>query len=123
MKIKTSTVLSMLTLVSACGGSNHGPDQPQLLSAVGITGVGAGTNFGFDIGTVVGNRYYVTDRNNAAVDVFDTGTNALLAQIKGTGANAFAGVGLTGGKVDNAIPAQMASTGLAICCMSATSIP
>jgi YVTN family beta-propeller protein len=52
---------------------------------------------------VSGNRYYVTDRNNAAVDVFDTGTNQQVGQIKGTGANAFAGSRTTNGSVDNSI--------------------
>jgi hypothetical protein len=36
-------------------------------------------------------RFYFTDRNNAAVDVIDIATNTLLAQIQGTGANAFSG--------------------------------
>jgi YVTN family beta-propeller protein len=82
-------------LVSACGGdsgsSSSNASGPRLIANTPITGVGAGTNFGFDLGVVVGNRYYVTDRNNAAVDVFDTATSQQLAQIKGTGANVFAG--------------------------------
>jgi YVTN family beta-propeller protein len=82
--------------VVACGGGGSGgsfvPTGPRLLASTAIQGVGAGTNFGFDLGVVVGNRYYVTDRNNAAVDVFDTATSKQVAQIKGTGANAFAGL-------------------------------
>lgn len=108
MIIKRLVPLVLAGLVAGCGGggtgNNSGAGQPQLLGSTTITGVGAGTNFGFDIGTVVGNRYYVTDRNNAAVDVFDTTSNALLAQMKGTGANKFAGVGRTAaGAVDNSI--------------------
>jgi hypothetical protein len=69
-----------------------------------IPGVGIGSNFGFDLGLVVGNRYYVTDRNNAAVDVFDTANSTLITQIKGSGATAFSGVGLNSkGGVDNSI--------------------
>ena len=93
-------VLGML--VAACGGGDF--SGPRLLGQTTITGVGAGTNFGFDLGLVVGNRYYFTDRNNASVDVFDTSNSALIAQIKGTGANAFAGLGFTSsGAVDNSI--------------------
>jgi YVTN family beta-propeller protein len=84
-------------LLAGCGGggssgssSTSGPVAARLLP---VTGTGASTNFSFDLGTVVGNRYYVTDRSNAAVDVFDTTTLAQVAQIKGTGANAFAGQG------------------------------
>ncbi len=93
--------LAAAVVLSACGGD--GSSGPTLLGETPITGVGTGTNFGFDISMVNGNRYYVTDRSNAAVDVFDTSTSNLVAQIKGTGANAFAGTGLTGGKVDNSI--------------------
>jgi hypothetical protein len=93
---------SFALLLAACGGG--GESGPRLLASTDITGVGAGTNFSFDIGAVVGNRYYVTDRNNAAVDVFDTGTSGMVGQIKGTGANAFAGVGKnSAGAADNSI--------------------
>lgn len=80
-------------IVVACGGGGGGSFSANQLQATPIQGVGTGTNFAFDIGTIMGNRYFVTDRNNAAVDVFDTGTSAQVAQIKGTGANAFKGVG------------------------------
>jgi hypothetical protein len=58
-----------------------------------VQGAGATTNLAFDLGTVVGHRYYFTDRTNAAVDGFDTLSGVQVAQIKGTGANAFAGNG------------------------------
>jgi YVTN family beta-propeller protein len=94
--------ISVALLLTACGGGGGDSGPSQLGSVSPITGVGAGTNFNFDLGAVVGNRYYVTDRNNAAVDVFDTATSAQVAQIKGTGANAFAGLGFTStGAVDN----------------------
>ena len=94
--------MTAAVVLAACGGGDGG-SGPRVLSSSPITGVGIGSNFGFDLGLVNGNRYYVTDRSNAAVDVFDTGTSNLVAQIKGTGANAFAGTGLTAGKVDNSI--------------------
>jgi hypothetical protein len=84
-------VLTAALVLAACGGG--GDSGLRALNFISpIPGVGTGTNFGFDLGVVVGNRYYVTDRNNAAVDVFDTATSALVTQIKGTGANAFAGL-------------------------------
>jgi YVTN family beta-propeller protein len=87
-------------VLAACGGG--GDNGRNLVAATQIQGVGQGTNFGFDIGAVAGNRYYLADRNNAAVDVFDTATSAQVAQITGTGANAFRGVALTStGSVDN----------------------
>jgi hypothetical protein len=90
----------------ACGGGNQSFDYrtggASLLASTPIQGVGARTNFGFDIGAVSGNRYYVTDRNNAAVDVFDTATSKQVSQIKGQGTLAFAGTATTStGAVDN----------------------
>ena len=92
--------IAAAAIVAACGGggSGSGPAGPAPVAFTAIQGVGGGTNFGFDIGTVVGNRYYVTDRNNAAVDVFDTASSQQVGQIKDTGANAFAGL-----KSDNAL--------------------
>lgn len=82
-------------ILAGCGGSSNNPGTPPsgtLLSLVSITGIGATTNFGFDLGTVIGGKYYFTDRNNGAVDVFTTSPVVQqVAQIKGTGANAFAG--------------------------------
>jgi hypothetical protein len=102
MRAVSISCLAAALVLSACGGGDGG-SGPRVLSSSQITGVGIGSNFGFDLGLVNANRYYVTDRSNAAVDVFDTGTGNLVAQIKGTGASAFAGTGLTAGKVDNSI--------------------
>lgn len=95
-------------LLLACGGGGGnqtfsvGSSGAKLLTITPIQGVGTGTNFGFDIGAVSGNRYYVTDRSNAAVDVFDTANSMQVAQIKGQGALAFAGTATTStGAVDN----------------------
>jgi hypothetical protein len=96
--------LAAVAILAGCGSSNdNSSSAPRLLGTTAITGVGTGTNFGFDIGMVSGNRYYLTDRNNAAVDVFDTATSSLVAQIKGSGTNAFAGSRTTNGAVDNSI--------------------
>ncbi len=80
--------------LAACGGddNNTTADNPHLVQQVAITGVGAGTNYSFDLGVVSGSTYYYTDRNNAAVDVIDIPTLKLTNQIIGAGANAFAGL-------------------------------
>ncbi|MBK6007288.1 hypothetical protein JJB11_14400 [Ramlibacter ginsenosidimutans] len=97
---KTTGWISVLlaALLAGCGGGNgsggNGELTPQLLP---VKGASANTNFSFDISAVMGNRYYFTDRTNAAVDVFDTKTGAQVAQIKGTGALAFAGQGASNG--------------------------
>jgi hypothetical protein len=92
MRGRLVSCLGLALVLAGCGGGGGDNSGVRLLAQTAIPGVGAGTNFGFDLGTVVGNRYFVTDRNNAAVDVFDTANSAFLAQIKGTGANAFAGL-------------------------------
>src|SRR6476659_2485439 len=93
-------------LVVACGGGGGeliAALMPHIATTTPIQGVGVGSNFSFDIGAVNGNRYYLADRSNAALDVFDTATSQQLAQIKGTGANAFAGQAVTStGAADNA---------------------
>jgi hypothetical protein len=55
-----------------------------------VPGITATTNFSFDLGIVSDGKYYLTDRNNQAVDVIDLKTFA-ITQIKGSGENAFAG--------------------------------
>jgi hypothetical protein len=96
--ITLALVAGVLAGCGGGGGDNSGPPVasttlPQAAGLLRTTGAGATTNFGFDLGTVVGNRYYFTDRTNASVDVFDTASGAQVAQVKGTGANAFAGAG------------------------------
>jgi YVTN family beta-propeller protein len=96
MRKTTGTLLFLLAVLAAgCGGGGNGDVLGEHVEAV--AGVGGGTNFSFDISAVMGNRYYFTDRTNAAVDVFDTQSGKQVAQIKGTGANAFAGQGASNG--------------------------
>lgn len=88
-------------LLAGCGGGGGDAGSlhqtPIASRFMSVTGAGTSTNFNFDLGTVVGPRYYFTDRTNAAVDVFDTLHAVQVAQIKGTGANAFAGSGANNG--------------------------
>jgi hypothetical protein len=82
MKRNSSCRLGFLvaTILLTCTSSG-----PTLVGDVAVPNVAAGTNFSFDLGTVdaAAGRYYFTDRNNKSVDVIDTKTNKLLAQIGG----------------------------------------
>lgn len=74
-------------LVFGCGGNRSGsPDAP--VNDVKVTGITAGSNYSFDIGTVSNGKYYLTDRNNKALDVIDipTGNFSLMAAGSFTGA-------------------------------------
>jgi hypothetical protein len=97
---KTTWILAALVtgLLAGCGGgggSSGGSLQQTPLASrfLPVMGAGATTNFNFDLSLVNGSRFYFTDRTNAAVDVFDTLSGMQVAQIKGSGANAFAGSG------------------------------
>lgn len=91
---KLGTALAASLLVAGCG-SDVGSGSPEANDAtanIAVPGITAGKSFSFDLGTVVNGKYYLTDRNNKAVDVVDTST-LQFSQITGTGANAFFGVG------------------------------
>jgi hypothetical protein len=82
--------------LSACGGGsdNNAPsDNPHLTSFMAVPNVTGSTSFSNDGGAVYHGRFYLTDRNNKAVDVYDVKTHALIAQIRGSGATAFTGAG------------------------------
>jgi hypothetical protein len=72
----------------------------RIVGDVPIPNITAGTNFSFDLGTVVNHSpgfYAFTDRNNKSVDRIDIAAMTLTAQIKGSGASAFTGVGANNG--------------------------
>src|ERR1700693_5594969 len=83
-----AAAIAVSTTLAGCGGDTDPHARP--VSDVALPGITATTNFSFDLGMVANGKYYVTDRNNKAVDVIDLGT-LLVSQIIGTGANAFAG--------------------------------
>jgi len=92
--MKKTLITGAVTAVvlAACGGDDNGaPSGPRFVQQIAVPGVGAGTNYSFDISAVSGTTYYYTDRNNAAVDVVDIPTLKVTAQITGAGGNAFAG--------------------------------
>jgi YVTN family beta-propeller protein len=92
--LKKLTIASSLVAMALCGcggGGNSNSDNPHLIGQIPIAGVGAGTNYSFDLSLVSGSTYYYTDRNNAAVEAVDIPGLKQVATITGTGANAFAG--------------------------------
>jgi YVTN family beta-propeller protein len=101
MKQALAVMVFTATALAGCGGDDNNDttpatpvvvDNPHLLQQIGISGVGAGTNFSFDIGALSGSTYYFTDRNNKSVDAIDIPTLKQTAQVVGFGANAFAGL-------------------------------
>src|SRR5450631_3453976 len=83
--------LAAISLLAGCGGGGSGGGTVNHPFAdIAVPTIAAGSAFSFDLGMVSNGKYYVTDRNNKAVDVVDT-TSLVLTQIKGTGANTFFG--------------------------------
>jgi hypothetical protein len=95
MKIRTSIAagfcaIAITALISGCGGSNNSNSGPRIVSTIAVPN-SASPPFNFDISYADSGKYYLADRNNTAVDVVDTKTNTLTAQIKGP----YAGIGAT----------------------------
>jgi len=91
---KVGGALAASVALAGCGSdlSSGTPEANDATANISVPGISAGKSFSFDLGTVVNGNYYLTDRNNKAVDVVDTSTLA-FSQIIPTGANAYAGVG------------------------------
>lgn len=104
------TVAIATLLLAGCGGGGGGGGSDLavavLKALMADPGVGAGTNFSFDISAVdtVKGRYYFTDRNNQSVDVFDTTTNTFIKQIKGGFAGCDTGPTCAGANNDKSGP-------------------
>lgn len=72
MKHTSLLIALVATTLAACGGGDGTPvDNPHLVTQIAVTGVGAGTNYSYDISQVSGTTYYYTDRNNLSVDAID----------------------------------------------------
>jgi hypothetical protein len=85
----TALAAAVLSLISCSGGA-----QPQQIAEIPIPG--NPSTFSFDIGWVdQTGHYFVTDRTNKALDMFDTTTLAATAVITG-GTTPFAGIGANG---------------------------
>ena len=94
MKYPLMTVVLLTAVALAgCGGggvkANVAPPPPKLLTNTAVPNASS-PPFSFDIGYVEAGKYFLADRNNKAVDVVDTKSNKLIAQIPGpfTGAGA-----------------------------------
>src|ERR1700710_2602346 len=108
MKYPLMTVLLVAaTALAGCGGgvnSNAAPTPPKQVTNIAVPNAPTPpkllTNiavpnasippFSSDIGYVEAGKYFLADRNNKSVDVVDTKSNKLIAQILGpfTGAGA-----------------------------------
>lgn len=92
-KCLMSVMLLAVATLAACGGGDKvsdPPTQPKLLMNIAVPNASS-PPFSFDIGYVEAGKYFLTDRNNKAVDVVDTKSNTLIAQIPGP----FIGAGAT----------------------------
>jgi hypothetical protein len=87
-------------VLAACGGSDHNSSNPPAPTAASsvphlVTNIAvpnaASPAFSFDISFADHGRYFLADRNNKTVDVVDTSSNQLVAQIPGN----FTGIGAT----------------------------
>jgi len=86
-------VASAAVAIAGCGGDDLNNGGPRHVSDISIPNVKAGVNFSFDIGVVLGSRYYFTDRNNASLDQIDIPSKAFVKLIQGSGPLAFTGLG------------------------------
>jgi len=87
---KGVVVAALLALAGCGGGSTSHVDKSLPANDVKVTGITTGSNFSFDLGLVANGKYYLTDRNNKAIDVVDIATNqfSLLAPGSFTGVGA-----------------------------------
>lgn len=95
MQSRFMTVLLLAAAALAgCGGGNNNnssaPTPPKLVTNIAVPNASS-PPFSFDIGFVEAGQYFLTDRNNKAIDVVDTKSNTLIAQILGP----FSGAGAT----------------------------
>lgn len=86
-------VASAAVAIAGCGGDDLNNGGPHHVSDISVPNVKAGVNFSFDIGVVLGSRYYFTDRNNASLDQIDIPSKAFVKLIQGSGPLAFTGLG------------------------------
>ncbi len=91
-KRQMALMLLAAAALTGCGGGDNvsAPTPPKLLTNIAVPNASS-PPFSFDIGYVEAGKYFLTDRNNKAVDVVDTKSNTLIAQIPGP----FIGAGAT----------------------------
>ncbi len=69
--------------VAGCGGGGSSDPTPLAGPTTIAVSNSATPPFSFDISYADSGRYYLADRNNAAIDVVDAHSNTLIGQIKG----------------------------------------
>lgn len=77
-------------ILAGCGGSlDPSASGPRFVARAPVPNYDATTNGSFGLGIVQNGRFYFPDRNNKAVQVYNTATNALIGSITGfTGCSA-----------------------------------
>jgi hypothetical protein len=80
---KWPTIAAIVAIgIAGCGGGSSNPATPTVRASIAIPN-STTPAFSFDISYADSGKYYLADRNNAAVDVVDTHSNTLIGQIKG----------------------------------------
>lgn len=84
MRLASLLLLGAIGLAGCGGGNTSGisissPTPPKLLTNIAVPHASS-PRLSFDIGYEAG-KYYLSDRINKAVDVVDTKSNTLIAQI------------------------------------------
>ncbi len=90
IRILSALLVAGSIALTGCGSGNtaagavgdKGNSTPRTVATIAVPNSKT-PPFSFDIGAVEAGKYYVTDRNNKSVDVIDTKTNKLEAQITG----------------------------------------
>jgi len=87
-RINAIAVAVSAFLLTACGGDDHTTPVNQTLgfqSLISVPNIGPAPGFDFDLGLVdqPSRTYFLSDRTNASIDIVDTRTNKLVAQIGG----------------------------------------
>jgi hypothetical protein len=79
----TATIAAATCLMAACGGSDNNNSTPHLITNIAVPN-SANPPFTFDISYAnQQGKYFLSDRNNKAIDVVNTSNNTLIAQIPG----------------------------------------
>jgi len=94
-------------ILASCNGGDNGESHfSDLKATIAVPGIGAGSNFSFDISGVdsAKGRMYFTDRNNKSVDVIDIASNRVIKQITGGFAGCNTGPTCAGANNDKSGP-------------------
>jgi len=74
MKNSIAPVIAVVLSLTGCGGSSTQQAGPTNEGQLAVPGISSAVVYSFDLGQVdpANGRYYVTDRTNKSIDVFDT---------------------------------------------------